>query len=215
MKKNNLKKIIQKYSKKTIQKMKIVAFDMGVRNFAWAIVAIDTDATVVQMFDKTDLTPPSGTSVYQLLHQYLLSNEIYFQDCHTILIEQQMKTNIRALKLAQHVYAFFLLRHPEKRVQEYSSVHKTRLFGLGKTTKAARKRFTVDHVHKIFHTDPVVLDMLSMFEKQDDICDCILMCIAHASQTGGTVVSGDPWYSEHQTAPDKVASCTLVPSLTH
>lgn len=195
--------------------MKIVAFDMGVRNFAWAVVTVADGTAVVDTLDKIDLTPPHGTDVYHMLHQYLLTNETQWQDCDTVLIEQQMKTNIRALKLAQHVYAFFLLRHAHKQTMEYSSVYKTRLFGLGKTTKAARKRFTIEQVHRLFDKDPVVLGMVSLFDKKDDICDCILMCLAYASQTGYIVLSDGRLCSGLGSHPAVTASCSPVPSLTH
>lgn len=161
--------------------MKLVAFDMGKRNFAWAIVEVTeiTERFVVHSFDKKDL----GTDhIFHNLHLYLQEQEAHFQDCDVILIEQQMKTNIVALKMAQHVYAFFLLRHATKTVLEYSSVHKTRVFGLGSTTKSKRKKFAIEQVHKLLESDPVMLDMLSLHQKQDDICDCILMCLAYAQK---------------------------------
>jgi hypothetical protein len=75
--------------------------------------------------------------------------------------------------------AFWLIRHPNKNSIEFSSVHKTRTFGLTNATKPQRKKFTIDCAAKILAHDPVVTELFNMHNKKDDISDCILMCMAY------------------------------------
>lgn len=154
--------------------MKIVAFDMGKINFAWAIVDISTN--VIEKFDLVSLD--SDLNIYRALHGYLLKIESNFIDCVTILVEQQMKTNYQALKLSQHVLAFFYLRFPEKKIQEWSANYKTKLFGLEKTTKSKRKQFAIEKVRNYIKNDPVVSELFETLKKKDDVADCILMCFS-------------------------------------
>jgi len=154
--------------------MRVIAFDMGKKNFAWAIVDISTN--VVEKFDLVDLD--QTTNVYKNLHMYLLKIEQVFNDCQVILVEQQMKTNYQALKLSQHVLAFFYLRFPEKKILEWSASYKTKMFGLEKTTKFRRKQFAIQKVRESIVNDPVVSDLFDILKKKDDVADCILMCFS-------------------------------------
>ena len=161
--------------------MRIVAFDMGKNNFAWAKVYIpDNDKLISRcIVEEFDLLSLDKDNIYKSLHHYLISHEHQWVDCEVVLIEQQMKTNITALKLSQHVMAFWLIRHPNKNSIEFSSVHKTRTFGLTNATKPQRKKFTIDCAAKILAHDPVVTELFNMHNKKDDISDCILMCMAY------------------------------------
>lgn len=154
--------------------MRVVAFDMGKKNFAWAVVDISTN--VVEGFDLIDLDQTAN--VYRNLHAYLLQTETVFQGCSVILVEQQMKTNYQALKLSQHVMAFFYLRSPDKTILEWSASYKTSVYGLEKTTKSCRKRFAVEKVRECIRDDPVITDLFEALVKKDDVADCILMCFS-------------------------------------
>lgn len=154
--------------------MRIVAFDIGKINFAWAIV--DISSNIVERFDLVDINQKSD--IYKNVHNYLLGVEHFFKDCETILVEQQMTTNFQALKLSQHVLAFFFIRFPEKQTLEWSACHKTKSFGLQKTTKSRRKQFAVEKVRELIEHDPVVTEMFEALKKKDDVADCILMCIS-------------------------------------
>jgi len=159
---------------------KVLAFDIGGENFAWSIVMIPQEdclltQCIVEQFDLVSL----GT--YVRLHEYLKEKKNIFGTCEYILIEQQMKINIKALKMSQHVLAFFLIFFPEKTVLEFSSHHKTRTFGLTQqSTKKERKKFSILKVQEILKLDPVMEEMFGLYKKKDDIADCILMCLAYA-----------------------------------
>lgn len=102
-----------------------------------------------------------------------------------ILVEQQMaygknKSNIQALRLAQHCLTYFYTVYgPFKVIQEMSSTLKTRMLGCPHQQRkqhALRKRFAVDRVERILRdrTDTLA-DHWAQLPKRDDVSDCILM----------------------------------------
>lgn len=105
------------------------------------------------------------------------------------LIEQQMayghnKSNIQALRLAQHTISYFLTIYgPFRRVQEFPSTHKTRILGcprVDRRTHKARKVFSVQLASRILsRRDDPLFTALQTATKQDDVSDCVLMIQAH------------------------------------
>jgi len=103
-----------------------------------------------------------------------------------ILIEQQMsskhKSNIKALRLSQHLLAYFLNRYPSLRVVEFSSKHKTRSHSGEKMTYSQRKKWAVEKVLLKLEEqgDEVGKEWILQWKKQDDVADCVLMCLVYA-----------------------------------
>lgn len=153
--------------------MIVAAFDMGVRNFAFAVLDVGTGNVLA--LDAHDL----GEDCFRNLIAYLARHDALWSKTDVLLIEQQLlRSNIQASKLSCHVHAYFLHRHPTKPVFHYPATYKTRYTGLvGTTSHRQRKqhavRVVLDHYGQ---TDPVVSDWVSSFDKKDDICDCLLMC---------------------------------------
>lgn len=153
--------------------MIVAAFDMGMRNFAFAVLDVDGDRILA--LDVHDL----GADPFRGLIDYLGRHDVLWEKTDVILIEQQLlRANVQASKLACHVHAYFLHRHPTKPVIDYPSSYKTRLTGLtGPTTHRQRKQHAVQLVLDHYkESDPVAFDWLSSFTKKDDVCDCVLMC---------------------------------------
>lgn len=102
-----------------------------------------------------------------------------------ILVEQQMaygknKSNIQALRLAQHCLTYFYTVYgPFKVVQEMPSTLKTRMLGCPlqqRKQHAQRKRFAVDRVEGILRDRGDTLrEHWALLPKRDDVSDCILM----------------------------------------
>lgn len=154
--------------------MKIVAFDIGIKNFAFAVLENDN---IVSM-DVHDLYHCSQ-DIYQSLICYLKTYNYLWKQVDVVLIEQQLnRMNIKATKLACHVYAYFLHCHPQKPIYEYPSIYKTKYtsFPLHTSTHKQRKKYAIQLVLHKYQDDPVFLDWISLFPKKDDVCDCILMC---------------------------------------
>lgn len=163
---------------------KVVAFDIGCRNFAFAQVRYDTlpeDKSIV--FGDVifvDVHDFSGASnIFRELICHLDRHRLLWEDSGVILVEQQLNAhNIHASRIACHVVAYFYNRYPDLRVIEYPSIYKTRYLGADRTLDhKGRKRFAVETVLSHYKgVDPVVYDWIMSLRKQDDVADCILMC---------------------------------------
>lgn len=157
------------------EKMWIAAFDIGVKNFAFAVVdGVDN----VYYVDVHDLR--GGFSPYINLISYLDQHERLWEKVDVVLIEQQLyRTNVAATKLSCHLHAYFLHRFPEKKLIEYPSCYKTKYthFDIKSSSHKQRKDYAIQYVlDKCREKDPVLYDWVMTFPKKDDICDCILMC---------------------------------------
>lgn len=102
---------------------------------------------------------------------------------NVFLIEQQMsygrnKSNIQALKLAQHCQSYFYTIYGTfKLVIEYPSQNKTRMLGCSlvlRKTHASRKIFSVNLCKEILKLKNMDT-LFDRFKKKDDISDCLLM----------------------------------------
>jgi hypothetical protein len=113
-----------------------------------------------------------------------------------VLIEQQMaygrhKSNIQALRLAQHCLSYFTTIYgPFKAVEEFASTHKTRLLGcplVQRKLHARRKQFAVGLAQRILEQrkDPLY-ELWRTFPKRDDVSDCVLMIQARKVQWLGS-----------------------------
>lgn len=185
----------------------VVAFDIGIRNLAMAWVEAspggDAPPTLRHM-TLVDLTQRSSSGshhgmrswrLYRELIVFLESLDWIFARYHPcVLIEQQMasrhRANIQALRLSQHVLAYFLHRHPRLQVVEYSAKHKTRVFGFQDPCYRKRKIWAVEKACEILQEDPVALDWFNQFHKKDDVADCIVMCLSYLHPPVSEAVTG-------------------------
>lgn len=189
-------------------KMIVVAFDIGSKNFAWASVFYADSKEMIPFVDKSinsdvqirikekmnilnmdvcDISQDSSKNSLQLyrnLHQYMINHMYVWSSADVFLVEQQMSTgkvnNIRAIKISQHVLAFFINHFPHHKIVEYCANYKTSLFNVRIKEKRLRKIWSIDKVNEIIQDDPISMDFLGSFPKKDDICDCILMTFTFA-----------------------------------
>ena len=183
--------------------MRILSFDIGIKHTAWSIVSYDEHHSYptknqtaswitnqplpsfikIQSFDLINVHDTHMHQIYLNIHQYLRSMTAVWDTVDVILIEQQMSTksmyNIKAVKLSQHIYAFFLLYYPTKQVQEFQPNLKTSVFHVQFPRTQDRKKWSVQQVTHFLQTsdDPVSLDLFQCYSKKDDISDSILMGI--------------------------------------
>ena len=195
-------------------------FDIGMRNFAFAVVDIDTinnekniqsidtvyeyfqivdlqniDVTVSTAMTNNDEKGSKKTTrtkikatemmdIFRNVYEVLDSFQHLWNECEFFVIEQQMQfrhaSNIKALKLSQHVISYFLLKLPLKKVVEYPSYHKTQIWKAPyKLKKHERKKWSIETVQELLMKKNEE-DVLASFKKKDDVCDCILMVLAYA-----------------------------------
>lgn len=197
--------------------MLIASFDMGLKNFAFAVEYVHTidteefkdnrfnvDGTPTTEYDKIlQKNYKNGClvecqcidiiqyckdnnikNIYVGLTQILNTFSRLWDKTDVFLIEQQMsyghqKSNIKALRLAQHCISYFTVIYLSKTIIEYSSTLKTRVLGCShqqRATHKSRKKFSMDLVKYILnYRKDSCLTYYQTFLKKDDISDCVLM----------------------------------------
>ena len=160
------------------------------------------------LFKNTDLTKGCDKgktldiqtyyNMYDLLAQY----DEAFSSCKYIVIERQMmfgrQTNPMAVKLAQHCFSYFIMKHSNIKPEEYDAYNKTQVLGCEmletktKTNKLkyktidkpARKKWSVKKCEELFNlrNDQDSLNMFKSSKKKDDISDTILQVQAYKVQ---------------------------------
>jgi len=149
---------------------RVVAFDIGQRNFAFVIVQIPS----LTFFQKeSEFLQIDGMYLFDLIgSEVSFCQKKWLTVCHSlysvldqfsqewehtdlILIEQQFtkrhRSNIQACKLGQHVLAYFLLRFGfdskgPRKIIEFPSYHKTQSFDKSFSKKYDRKKWSVEYV---------------------------------------------------------------------
>lgn len=124
-----------------------------------------------------------------------LYNSGLFDNVHTILIEQQMKTNNIALSIMHHIHSYFIIKYKMyKQIILYQSKHKTRVLGaslaeekngkLIKVSKYQRKTWSVRYITDLLNCrkDDKSLSVLSKEKKKDDLCDVIAQLLSYVVQ---------------------------------
>ena len=182
----------------------VIGIDIGERNFGLAALRFTPSATsratttikwewdvvLLRLWDlQAETTAHTSFATARRLWA-LLDTIAWLWTCEQssrpiVLVEQQMQSrhacNVRALKLAQHAVAYFLLRFPrDVDVLEMPAKHKTRAFGETFRLKRDRKAWTVaETIRRLTAQDDVVaLHWLSTLPKRDDVSDCIMMALA-------------------------------------
>lgn len=135
---------------------------------------------------KQRLDPETFHNMIQVLDEHVP----FWDTCTYIVIEEQMKTNSMAVKLAQHCYSYFVFKYGRfKNVIEFPSYYKTQVLGApknegkkyknGKTrykamTKTQRKKWAVEKALKILG-ERGEDETIKNTRKKDDLADTFLM----------------------------------------
>jgi hypothetical protein len=191
--------------------MWITSFDIGIKNFAFAILDVNTDliksfpfipsmASIPETFDvvhveNIDLTENvfsyktnDMNGIFRNLIEVLDSFQMLWSSCDVFLVEQQMQyrhaSNIKALKLSQHVLSYFFIHHTSKSIIEYPAYYKTQVWNApSKLRKHERKKWAIENVKKLFENKTIPYEeVFQDIKKKDDVSDCVLMCLAYAFQ---------------------------------
>lgn len=189
--------------------MKIVSFDVGEKNFAYSIISKkeDDDLIIERVAHHNILKKNTQTIVEscilmtEILENIVESLDVADDENFSIIIEQQMRTNIRSQRLSQHLWSYFYIRygmgsgdlgsqfrmpraHPNFCLKFVPSHLKTQYFlGKNKLDNRMRKKWAVTKVHEILkkrdtEQNQLILTQIDSLKKQDDVCDTILQSIA-------------------------------------
>jgi hypothetical protein len=130
--------------------------------------------------------------MYDLLDKY----KPYFDRCESFIVEQQMKCNMRAIKLGQHCLSYFVSNYGRFRdVVEFPAYYKTQVLGIQKTLKLLkngrerylappkpiRKKWAVVKALELLTTrnESYVGDQIKASSKRDDMSDCLVQLQAY------------------------------------
>lgn len=171
--------------------MWIASFDIGTKNFAFIILHItdvSSNPPKFKIVDFGNLDIRDHHQTYSILNliDVLDSYKTLWDDCDLFLVEQQMQSrhasNIKALKVSQHVLAYFTIAYKEsKKIIEYPSYYKTQVFGAPKMTKYERKQWSVKKAESLLMENGYT-DLFKELKKKDDVSDVLCQALAYVIQ---------------------------------
>lgn len=172
-------------------RQRIAAFDLGVRNFAFIVADLKSNAIApefpfsIELWNNVSVAAPCGTpkskewdDVLHNVNTTLFAYSNIFSTCDICLVERQMtKLNVKATKLSYHVMSFFSIVWPHVKVIEYSASRKTHAFTRHKMTKRERKQYCIDKTtdELLASTDTASLGLFLSSKKKDDLADVFQM----------------------------------------
>jgi len=195
--------------------MLIASFDIGEKNFAYCIADYRAN-------DNTDtIADASQPNILKVAHHNvilkktqtvlescvrvsaLMSEDAQLMACDRFVIEQQMRCNTRAQRLAQHVWSTLYARFPDRVIKFVPSHMKTQHFiGKNQLKDKERKTWSVvkvtqEGVMGDSERHRQIIEEIEGMKKKDDVCDTILQVIAYVGRNlkqsdGGTAKPAKP-----------------------
>lgn len=165
--------------------MMIVSFDIGEKNFAYAIGDKDTLVT----WRCVDLTNGRKGATFErscdAATELLNDAAALLDSCDKAIVERQMRNNTRAQRLSQHVWTWFRLMRPNLDVEFVPSTLKTSHFLSNnerrRLTDKTRKRWARNKVTDILteRGDEANMAYGRSLKKMDDVADSYLQLMAY------------------------------------
>lgn len=155
----------------------IASFDIGEANLAYVIGTRDK-LSAMRHFNVKHKKKQSVIESCELISKILSDED--FSECKKVIIEQQMRSNVRAQRIAQHVWSWFSLMMPGLKPEFVSARMKTER-GL---CYRERKKSAVETVRNILkdRNDTVHLDYMSSLPKQDDVADAYMQVMVYVEK---------------------------------
>lgn len=164
----------------------ILSVDPGEKNFAFCLGDPDNvvewrNVNVVRKKGQTVVE--SCVAISETLSEYVDVIGL----CTHVVIEQQMRTNVRASRIGQHVWSWCLGKFPDVKVVYYPASKKTQAFiGKNDLGPKERKKWSVDHVTRLLANGaggPRASSLFSSIEgKRDDVADTYLQLAAFCAE---------------------------------
>jgi hypothetical protein len=167
--------------------MLLASFDIGEKNFAYSIGEYKEGKLIIIKVAHHNLNNKNKQTILEscINASIILNNDDMLMACDQYIIEQQMRSNTRAQRLAQHLWS--TLYTMNKIVSFVPSHLKTQYFiGKNKLNSKERKKWSVVKVtkEKVMgeECDSIVSD-INKLKKKDDVCDTILQLIAYVNRS--------------------------------
>jgi hypothetical protein len=167
--------------------MLIASFDIGEKNFAYCIAEyIEKHTTILKIIHQNVIIKKAQSVIESCINvSILMDADEKLMACDRFIIEQQMRSNIRSQRLAQHVWSTIHAKFPDRIIKFVPSYMKMQHF-IGKNTlkDKQRKQWSINKViHEGVmsvsdHHTKIIEDIINM-KKKDDVCDTILQVIAY------------------------------------
>jgi hypothetical protein len=164
----------------------IASFDVGERNLAFCI---GDEARLVRwrradVVDATRKRPQTIAESCEAISAVLASAGDWWTQCATVLIELQIRANVRAQRVSQHLWTWFRCTYPTLDVRYVCASLKTQTFvGKNELTPAQRKRWSTEYVEELLRTrgDITHLAYARAQPKRDDLCDAYAQLLAYCA----------------------------------
>jgi hypothetical protein len=154
------------------------SFDIGEKNFAYCIGSSEK----IHVWRHHNVMKKNRQPIIESCIS--ISNILDDEDwsiCDKIIIEQQIRSNVRAQRVAQHVWTWFHCKYPSIVLCFVRSSLKTQYF-LGKNTltNKGRKKWAIEKTISILkeREDNDHLIFLETHPKKDDLSDTLLQLIS-------------------------------------
>ena len=175
---------------------KIASFDIGEKNFAFSIGTFSGKSLKIEKSFYHDVYKKKNQTIVESCEKItdILNKCLELSECDHFVIEQQMRTNVRAKCISQHLWTYIHLVFKNKILRYIPSHVKTQRFiGKNELGNKQRKNWSVSKVLKDDFTkdvsmavtiDGVVFDHVKSLKKKDDVCDTILQMICYVDKIG-------------------------------
>ena len=151
--------------------MLVLAIDVGIKNLA--LCAMDTADGLVHWANEA-LSGSTYQPMHnvQYVHEFIARNASLFERANEIVIEKQMRVNMRIIE------AVIQSRFYDKCKVVHARTIKT-AFGLGRGNYALNKKASVDYVHQHLELfgQPKWQSHFARAKKRDDLADAYIMAL--------------------------------------
>jgi hypothetical protein len=156
--------------------MKILSFDVGLKNLAYCVYETSEDKILTWSVDEI-----KGCEITRAMVKHLDSLNL---ECDTILIEKQPTRNNKMRIIENLIHVYYVIKSPEKKIVVYSPKHK-----LGKETfKGAkmyreRKKLGINRCNSyLLQNKAEWIDFFSKSKKKDDLADSLLQALSYCNR---------------------------------
>lgn len=159
--------------------MRILSFDVGIKNLAYCIYYNENDSFQIELWDVSEI-PVDMEKILNCLDTMFPTSLL--ENIDIVVIEKQPGRNCKMKRIEIILNIFFILKNIRK-VVIYHAKHKLGNVGKmykGKTNYNQRKKLSIERC-KLFlmeYNKELELKKLLASKKKDDLADCLLQILA-------------------------------------
>ena len=171
----------------------VIAIDVGIQNLGLCVCNVSTTPPTICVWKRCTLCASDSfysRDLVEHIHAFIASYDAYFHDAERILIEQQMRVNMRVVEAVIHALFFkeTLVIHARTIKAHFQLSTKNY-----KNNKAAAVQFvtqlldaSIPQSSYFLHYDAAALHVWNSEVKKDDLADALLMILYFLATYKGT-----------------------------